>query len=216
MLHRRMRQGISLAVVLLFAGALGYLFRGCSEEPEAKPTPVVEVRGSASVVKAMRKLAQLQGATLRLERVIDLREKQSRFFGLLEAEDAILLVAAGEVTAGVDLAGMKASDVTVDAARQRVTLVLPHAEILSARLDNEHTYVHSRDTDTLASRQVQLETKARQEAERGFRKAAVEAKIEQLAEDSVARTVTALVTSLGFERVDVVFSQRPSDGEGKP
>jgi hypothetical protein len=72
-------------------------------------------------------------------------------------------------------------------------------------VDNERTYVHTRVTDHLADRQMNLETEARREAERGFRKAAEEAGLLKNAEDSVARTVRALILSLGFSSVEVTF-----------
>src|SRR6187551_80523 len=72
-----------------------------AEPPEEKST--VELKPGPSVLLAVQALARLEGASYHMQRVIDLREKQSRFWGLIEAEDAILLVASGEVTAGIDL-----------------------------------------------------------------------------------------------------------------
>lgn len=195
-----------MALILLAVGAVGYFWgQRATPEPEV-PERVVEVRPTPSVITALHKLARLEGAQLHLERVIDLKEKQSRFFGLVEAEDAILLVAAGDVTAGVDLSKLRAQDIQVDEARKSVSIVLPRAEIFSTRVDNERTYVHTRATDTLAEEHAQLESKARLEAERGFDAAARESGLLDTAEKSVARSVQALVQSLGFDQVEVTFS----------
>jgi hypothetical protein len=198
-------RALALGLILLGAASMGYCVGARRSDDEPEPSRVVEVKESPSVITALQRLARLEGAALHLERVIDLQEKQSRFFGLVEAKDAILLIAAGDVTAGVDLAELKSEDIQIDHEEKRVKVRLPRATIFSTRVDSERTYVHTRSTDTLAERQMHLETEARREAERGFRKAATEAGLERLAEENVARTVRALVLSLGFSEVEVVF-----------
>lgn len=193
-----------LLLCIVCAGAVGY-FSASSSKDDPPPDAVVEVRPSPSVIQALRRLSRLEGASLHLERVVDLKEKQSKFFGLVEAEDAILLVAAGDVTAGVDLSKMSPADVSVDEKASSVRIVLPRAEIFSSRVDNDRTYVHTRRTDLLAEHQAKLESAARKEAEQGFVNAAIEAQLTETAEASVARTVHTLVTSLGFREVEVVF-----------
>ena len=164
-----------------------------------------------SVVVSMQALARLEGAEFHMERVIDLRERQSRFHGLLEAEDALLLVAVGNVIAGVDLGDVVEADVEISDDFRSVKLRLPAPEIFSARLDSSRTYVHSRSTDLLAERQENLETKARQRAEETLRQAALEAGVLDKARISVERSVTALLRSLGFSRIEISFEDPVSD-----
>ena len=177
------------------------------ESREPPPPPVEVVRGTSSVVTSMRELQVLQTTSFHLERVIDLKERQNHLFGMLKSEDAILLVAAADVTAGVDLSGMTEDDIQVDEARRSVRIVLPPPVVLSARLDNDRTYVHTRKTDALAIRQDTLETRARLEAERSLRNAALAAGILDHAHTSAERTLRALMRSLGFDQVDIVFRE---------
>lgn len=201
-------KGLSLGLLLLIGACIGggavrwvaELFR---EDPE--PAEVIEVRPTADVVVAVRDLARLEGASYHVERVVDLSSRQRRVFGLVEAEDQILLVAAADVVAGVDLTRMEDGDVVIEPERGRAVITLPRAEIFSARLDNDRTYVHSRDTDLLARRREGLETQARQEAERTLRQAALEAGILERAERNAARTIEALVRSLGYAEVEVRY-----------
>lgn len=158
-----------------------------------------------AVITQVRELSRLEGVSYHVERVVDLKDEQRMLFGLVAADDAILLVASGDVVAGVDLGQLRASDVAVAADGRSVTLRLPRAEVFSARLDNARTYVHSRKTDLLAQRGESLETRARQAAEDTLRAAAEEAGILKRAEDSVSRTVSSLVRALGFESVRVDF-----------
>lgn len=202
-------------LVALLAALVGYFV---GERMNTPPPPDTEevVRPTVSVVTALRDVARLEGAVAHVERVIDLKEKQSHFSGLITAEDAILLVASGEVTAGVDLGGLADGAVRVGQDGKRAEVRLPRATIFSRRLDSERTYVHTRSTDVLAKRSETLETRARQEAERTLEQAALETGILRRAEDSVGRTVHALVSGLGFSEVVVTFEDGPSVVQGTP
>lgn len=197
---------VLIGVLVLVAVGLGALLGRCSRPAKPKPAAsVMVVRGTPSVVTAIRELSSIEGAQFHIEKVIDLTDKQSHFFGLVQSKDAILLVAAGDVTAGVDLSGLRDGDVHVDRAKGTAEITLPPAKILSHRLDNQHTYVHSRSTDLLAKRDQNLETRARQEAEKSIVEAAKKSRILPIAEASVKRTVESLVRSLGYRHVTVKF-----------
>ncbi len=59
-----------------------------------------DMRSSPSVVIAVKDLARLETVEYSIERVIDLRDRQSLLFGLVKTQDAILFVAVGQVSAG--------------------------------------------------------------------------------------------------------------------
>lgn len=192
---------MAMGVMLVSAGA-GWLLGRFSADPE--PPAVVEtVKAGPAVITAVRDLARLQTAQYHMERVVDVRQDQRILKGLIEAQDAILLVAAADVTAGVDLKELADKDVVVDHDAKRVRIELPEPEILSAALDNQRTYVYSRDTDLLAKRSTSLETDARRAAEKQLVDAAIEAGIKRRAADNARTAVTRLVRSLGFDDVQV-------------
>jgi hypothetical protein len=172
-------------------------------KPASSSTTVI--RGTSAVVAAVRDLAQLESASYHMERVIDLRDRQTHLYGLFESEDALLLVAAADVVAGVDLRQLRDGDVQFDPVAHVAHIRLPPPSVLWARLDNQRTYVHTRKTDALALRGETLETRARQEAEQMLRDAALEAGILERARDNAAHTVKTLIQSLGFDRVEVDF-----------
>jgi len=168
----------------------------------------VEEKPLPDVITQVRELSRLEGVSYHVERVVDLKDQQQTLFGLVKAEDAILLVASGDVIAGVDLGQLKEGDVVVSPDRTTVTVHLPPAEVFSARLDSDRTYVHTRTTDMLAKRKESLETDARKAAESTLQRAAEDAGILKRAEESVGRTVRSLVRSLGFAKVEVDFHAR--------
>ncbi|MCU0685266.1 MAG: DUF4230 domain-containing protein [Polyangiaceae bacterium] len=202
---------LAAAAALLLVGSLA----GALVTTIASPGPLVSValppansssivvRPSPHVLSAVRDLARLESASFRMERVIDVTDKQSRLFGLLESDDALLLIASAEVSAGVDLSLLGPGDVAVDPAAKRARITLPPAEIFHAELDNQRTFVHSRRTDVLAKRNEGLEGRARAEAERALGEAAREAGILRRAEASAVKTVETLVRSLGYDEVEV-------------
>jgi hypothetical protein len=161
------------------------------------------LRSTPSVIVAVRDLARLESVEYHVERVIDLRDRQSLLFGLVRTQDAILFVAVGEVTAGVDLGALAEGDVVADRASGRASVTLPAARVLSTRLDNERSWVYARTTDVLAQRHEDLETRARQEAERTLEQSAVAGGILDRARANAEQTVAALVRSLGYTSVTV-------------
>ncbi len=164
---------------------------------------VTIVRPTPNVLVAVKDLARLESASFHMERVIDLSDKQSLLFGLVQSEDAILLVAVADVSAGVDLQQLTTKDLVVDADKQRVTITLPAPEVFHAELDNSKTYVHTRHTGALAARKENLETRARQEAERSLIDAALQAGLLTRASDNARRAVEGLVRGLGYQQVEV-------------
>jgi len=164
---------------------------------------ITVVHPTPNVLVAVKDLARLESASFHMERVIDLSDKQSHLFGLLQGEDAILLVAVADVSAGVDLQQLRADDIVAQPAEKRVTLTLPAPEVFHAELDNSKTYVHTRRTGALALRKENLETRARQEAERSLIEAALQAGLLSRASENAKRSVEGLVRGLGYSQVEV-------------
>jgi hypothetical protein len=133
------------------------------------PTPTVIV-DPVTIVRQVRSLARLETIQYSVEKVITAESGQGPF-GFLVG-DRLLLVAHGEVIAGVDLSKLSPDDLRV---RDNVLyVILPEPEIFVATLDNEQTYVYDRDTGILTRRDINLETTARQAAEQAIREAALE------------------------------------------
>ncbi len=171
--------------------------------------PTTELRSTPSVVTEIRDLARLESVEYHVERVIDLRDRQSLLFGLIHTQDAILFVAVGDVIAGVDLSQLADGDVVVDKTTNTARVTLPPAQILSTRLDNERSWVYARTTDLLAQRHEDLETRARQEAERTLEGTAIAEGILDKARANAEQTVATLVRPLGYTTVSVTSREEP-------
>src|SRR5882724_8889606 len=137
---------LAFALTAVSAAVTAYLVTQHGDPNSSQPT----ARSTRTILMAVRDVARLETNELHMEKVIDLTDRQSRFFGLVATTDAILLVAAGDVTVGVDLSRLTEHDLEVDRATHEVRLTLPAPEVLSVRLDETRTHVFRRATDLLA------------------------------------------------------------------
>ncbi len=151
------------------------------------------------VVEGIQELDQL--ATVRwTESVPITRETGGDIVDRLFNGEKVLVIATGEVEAGVDLGAVGKDDVIVNG--DTVTIDLPEPEILSASLDEEKTRVYDRDFSPLNIRpDDDLVEVARLQAVEKIRAAARENKILDTAEDNSEDSIRAFVTTLGFEEV---------------
>ena len=154
---------------------------------------------SPVVVEGVRELDRL--ATVRVtESILVTRESGGDVLDRLFSGEKVLLVATGDVEAGVDLSEIGEDDVRVE--DETVTIRLPEPEVLSASLDEEETRVYDRDYSPLNLRpDDDLVEEARAEAEERIEDAARENGILDTAETNAEQSIRALVVALGFERV---------------
>ena len=155
---------------------------------------------SPAVVEKIRQLSRLETVEYSLDKIVE-GERQSPFLPNFLAGDKLLLVAHGEVIAGIDLGQLKAGDVQVrgDAVHVR----LPAAQILTTRIDNGRTRVYSRTTGLLVPTDPNLESEVRLTAEQQIAQAALDDGILEKARLNGRTSVTALLYGLGFHTVVV-------------
>jgi hypothetical protein len=151
------------------------------------------------VVEGIQELDQL--ATVRwTESVLVTRESGGTDLERTLTGERVLLVATGDVEAGVSLAELGEDDVRVDG--EAVTIRLPEPEILFVSLDEEETRVYDRDFGPLNFRPDDgLVEEARDAALDKIEKAARDEDILDQAEQNTENSIRAFVTSLGFKEV---------------
>jgi uncharacterized protein DUF4230 len=161
-----------------------------------------QTRTGPVVVEGVQDLDQL--ATVRWkESVIVTRESAGTDLEQLVSGERVLLVATGDVEAGVNLADLGQDDVRVEG--KTVTIRLPEPEILSVSLDEEETGVYDRDFSLLNFRpDDDLVEEARDVAVDRIEEAARDEDILDQAEQNAENSVRAFVSTLGFEEVEFV------------
>lgn len=152
---------------------------------------------SLTVIEGVQSLSRLETASYHIEKVITAESGQGPL-GFLFG-DKLLLIAYGEVIAGVDLSLIGPADIMTGEGGV-VYMRSPAPEVFVNTLDNHRTYVYDRRTGAAGMNQ-QLETAARQEAERLILQAALEDGLLDTAEENARNVLKSFILSLGFEHV---------------
>ncbi len=209
---------IQIVFVLLLVGAGVYLVNSIQNSISSQLSPVREMADNLStqisvvlhptptilpdpitIVHEVRSLARLETIKFSLEKIITAETRQGVFKWLVG--DRLILVAHGQVIAGIDLEKLDPEALKV---RGGVLYVqLPDPEIFVVAIDNEKSYIYDRDTGIFTHGEVNLESEARRAAEIEIENSALEDGILELAEKNAESYLGGLFRELGFP--DVIF-----------
>ncbi|NLE44148.1 MAG: DUF4230 domain-containing protein [Chloroflexi bacterium] len=167
------------------------------------PTPTV-IPDPVTIIRQVRALSRLETASYTIEKIITAESGQGPFSFLFG--DRLILVAHGQVIAGVDLAKIQEGDIAVS-EDSIAFITLPPAEVFVTVLDNRQSYVYDRDTGMIGLN-PSLETAARQAAEDELLKAAIEGGLLETAQQNAEVYLRHLIVALGFH--DARFSIAPT------
>jgi len=167
----------------------------------ANTTPTI-IPDPLTIIRQVRSLSRLETASYTIEKVITAESGQEGPLAFLFG-DRLILVARGQVIAGVDLGRLGENDILVTGDGTAV-VTLPPAEILVVTLDNQKSYVVDRDTGLIGMNPA-LETEARQVAEGEILNAALEDGILEMAQQNAEIYVRQLILALGFR--EVIFAR---------
>ena len=159
--------------------------------PTVRPDPVV-------LVNEVRSLARLETTSMRLAHRIRGHRGTDGTWGLLG--ERLDFLAHAVVTAGVDLEQLGESDLVVD-EEGVVHVRLPDAEIFHVDLDEEATFVASRERGWLGWPDKDLESAVRKEAVDSLREFALEQGILDKADAQAQAVIEDLLKAGGVERV---------------
>jgi hypothetical protein len=196
---------LALFMIFLLVGVLVTVLIGSSREEDRggllsgllpDPTPTIYAN-EETVIHSVQRLSRLETVSFHIEKVITAETGQGPL-GFLFG-DRLLLIAYGEVIAGIDLGKVTAENVarTDDGT---IYFQLPPVEIFVATLNNERTWVYDRRTGVVGMN-PELETEARREAERMILAAALEGGLEADAQANAEDVLRSFLLALGFEEV---------------
>lgn len=157
-----------------------------------------------AVVQRIQRLNRLETVVYSMDTIVE-GSKSSAVLPDLLAGDRILLVVHGQAIAGIDLAKLKPEDVKItekDGVRD-IHVMLPASQMFATTLDNQHTRVYARSTGILVPVDQNLESETRAKAEQQLQQTALSDGILDAARKNARATVTTLLYSLGFQKVDV-------------
>lgn len=178
----------SLCLILI-----AQLLVGCSGSPEKQ----IEER-----VQTMAETAELGTVEYTVKKIVKTEDQQWYTYG----DRKILFSTTAYLKAGVSLEGFSAENVRID--DKSVTITLPHAKLLSFNMpaDETHTvferYGFFRDRFS-AEEQNQI----LQLGENDIREDVPNLGILEDAEKNVTEIFTAMLSQMGFEKINIMFGQ---------
>ena len=167
----------------------------------APSQPQVDVR--SVIVQQLRGASELTTAIFAMEAVVPAKSDRT-FAGYVVGSTNLLYLAYGEVRAGVDLSDISADSVQLDQSSVRITL--PPPRILDSKLDLNRSDVYDYDRGFLGlgpDNAPDLQDMAQQEALQKIVEAACSKGILTEANNRAKLTVAQLLSTAGFETVDV-------------
>ena len=171
--------------------------------PTPTPWPIL-------VVERIQNLGRLETVKYTVEHVVEKEQEGQKILFFELGGYRLLVVAYGEVVAGVDLARVRAEDVHVEGGK--VTVVLPTAEILSSKVSPDRARIYKVEQDFIGQllgenevdKELVLELLAQAEGE--IVTGAMEDGILRQAESSAQVMLTQFLRALGFTDVEIVFA----------
>ncbi len=152
-----------------------------------------------AVVRRIQQLQRLETVVYSMDKIV-VGQREGKILPDFLVGDRLLLLAQGQVVAGVDFSQLQLTDVSLD--RKTIRVRLPAAEVFFTRLDSQNTRVYSRETGLLVPVDPTLETEVRQQAEQQLHDAALQDGILNTAQQNARTTLAGLLKGLGFENVE--------------
>jgi curved DNA-binding protein CbpA len=157
------------------------------------PTPTI-IPDPVTIISDIHALARLETIQYTVEKVVTCEVGQGNLGFLLG--DKLLFVGHGFVIAGLDMDKLKPEDMKM--VNGVLNVHLPPAEIFVGTLDNNKSYVYTRDTGLIQAPSKDLETLCRKSAEEEIRKAALEDGILNLAQQNAESYLSKFFGALGY------------------
>lgn len=201
---------LACAVVLMLSGIIPVF--GRSKTIDRTQTPVLQ---------RIAKLNQFTAATGTFQVIVDVENDVEGLPSILAGERT-LLVAAGDVEAQVDFTGLKDDAIVIDERNNSVLITVPPPSLTSARIDNSKTRVYSRERGLLnrvedfVSDQPIDDQPLYIEAEEQMEAAAEASDLSGVARENTEDMLTAMLGSLGYDDVTVVFRTDSADQGPQP
>lgn len=150
-----------------------------------------------------KELGYLTTVQYTLQTVVEV-EREKVIIGPISSKDKVLLLAVGNVQAGIDVSHLSENNVTINGTSARLTL--PRAQITSVELLPNETKIYDSNRGWFQSDYAGIEVEALNEARRQLEGWAINrVDIYDQAETLARLQLTDFLRQLGFEEIDITF-----------
>ena len=172
-------------------------------------------RSQPALLQAIEDLAEYRAATGQFQVILDV-EDDTRFVPSFIRGERTVFLAGGTVDASVDFNGLAQDAIEVSDGGTAVVVRLPPARLSEPRVDPERSYVVDRERGLLDRAASVLSDNPTSErdlyllAQERLARAAAEAGLMERAETNTQHMLEAMLESLGYRQVTVVFEDDPA------
>jgi len=168
------------------------------------------VRSEPVILKSITNLSRYEAASGSFEVVVDLTQHASLLPSFLEGSET-LFIGQGTDIAFVDFSQLKGGDITMNADRTAVTIILPKAQLEPAVLNVSQSYVYAQQQGlfnrigNFFSGNPNSQQQVYVLAEQKIQTAAKQSPLLKEAQKNTEGMLGGMLTSLGFQYVTVTF-----------
>ncbi len=175
-----------------------------SPTPTKTPTPA-----PTPIVVDVTALGRLTSVQFKMQTVVSQSRTNEAWWENIFGGDRVLILAVGNVQAGIDMTAIDTDDITI--VNDRITLKIPHATIGSVELLADESAVIDSSQKWAFSEYTGLETEALDAARYQLREwAETEAGVLPVADNLAKLQLTDFLKKLGFKRVTIIFKEGQS------
>jgi hypothetical protein len=173
------------------------------------------VRSQPVILKSITNLSRYEAASGSFEVVVDLTKRTSLIPSFLEGSET-LFIGQGTDIAFVDFSQLKSKAIAMNAKRTAVTVTLPKAQLEPAVLNVSQSYVYAQQQGlfnrigNFFSGNPNSQQQVYQIAQQKIQTAARQSPLLTEAQKNTEGMLTGMLTSLGFQHVNVTFGAPPA------
>lgn len=170
--------------------------------PTATPSPT-PLPTPTPIVVGWHELGYLTSVEYTLQTVVEV-EREQVLLGVISSKDRVLLLAVGNVQAGIDMSAIKDKNVTINGTT--VKLTLPRAQVTGVELLPTETRIYDSEQSWFLSEYEGIEVEALNTARIQLESWAVDRNaILSQAEKTASRQLFSFLRQLGFEDIEITF-----------
>jgi len=207
------RKLLVVAGVIAIIAALAFGARAINLWPDFKNPFAQEQtdRSQPPLLKSIQDLSRYEAAQGNFEVIVDLQNNR-RWIPDFLVNERTLFVGAGSVQAYVDFGAIAEGNVIVSPDGKSVELKLPAPQLEEPNLDLERSYVFAQERgvinkfgDLIGGGDPNRQQEVYQRAEQKIAESAINAGLQQRAEENTKKMLESLLRSLGYETVTITF-----------
>ncbi|MDD4937619.1 MAG: DUF4230 domain-containing protein [Candidatus Shapirobacteria bacterium] len=195
--------GVVLVAIII---TVTICFKSCQQNDSGlldllpKSEKVDTVVNTPLIIEEIQELGRLETFSINLQQTFQTERNQDLLWGVFG--EKVTFIAYGQIVAGIDLSKITSEDISIDG--KNIKINLPSTEIFYVMVDENQSFIASRQVGFLTSADPQLESQIRRKAQEYFKGQAQNLDILGLAQINAKLCLKKFFRDLGFEEIEFI------------